>query len=154
MLPLITVDLHGSYVGEALETVESGIRNLPEVGIIVGTSLIEEFERVGGEGQRRDGQPCAGVGRASAALAAAGCGAAGLPAPYAKPAPPCPCPLPLPLQSIPGGVVVRYITGRGLHSAGGAARIKPEVLRLLAERGVPHVEAPGWVEATLAPAAC
>jgi hypothetical protein len=59
-----------------------------------------------------------------------------------------------PLQSIPGGVVVRYITGKGLHSAGGAARIKPEVLRLLAERGMPHVEGPGWVEATLAPAAC
>jgi hypothetical protein len=31
------------------------------------------------------------------------------------------------LQSIPGGVVVRYITGKGLHSMGGAARIKPEV---------------------------
>ena len=31
------------------------------------------------------------------------------------------------LHSIPGGVVVRYITGKGLHSAGGTARIKPEV---------------------------
>ncbi len=31
LLPLIKVDLHGSYVDEALETVQSGIRNLPEV---------------------------------------------------------------------------------------------------------------------------
>ena len=58
-----------------------------------------------------------------------------------------------PLQSIPSGVVVRYITGKGLHSANGAARIKPEVVRLLEERGVPLVEGPGWVEATLAPTA-
>lgn len=34
--------------------------------------------------------------------------------------------LPLWSQSIPGGVVVRYITGKGLHSAEGKARIKPE----------------------------
>ncbi len=53
------------------------------------------------------------------------------------------------MQSIPGGVIVRYITGKGLHSAGGAARIKPEVVRLLSEQGVPFVEGPGWVEATL-----
>jgi len=51
--------------------------------------------------------------------------------------------------------VVRYITGRGAHSTGGTARIKPEVVRLLQERGIPYMEAPnggGWVEATLAPA--
>lgn len=86
-LPHIRVDLHGQTVADALGTVESGIRNLPE--------------------------------------------------------------------SIPGGVVVRYITGKGLHSTGGAARIKPEVVRLLSERGIPFVEAPnggGWVEATLVPA--
>lgn len=58
-------------------------------------------------------------------------------------------------ESIPGGVVVRYITGRGRHSASGVARIKPEVVRVLGEHGVPFVEAPnggGWVEATLVPA--
>ncbi|PSC74687.1 NEDD4-binding 2 isoform B [Micractinium conductrix] len=57
-------------------------------------------------------------------------------------------------ESIPGGVVVRYITGKGRHSAGGAARIRPEVQRLLAEHGIPFVEGPGggWVEATLVPA--
>jgi hypothetical protein len=30
-MPVISVDLHGKFVDEALETVESGIRNLPEV---------------------------------------------------------------------------------------------------------------------------
>ncbi|KAL4439001.1 hypothetical protein ABPG77_006938 [Micractinium sp. CCAP 211/92] len=57
-------------------------------------------------------------------------------------------------ESIPGGVVVRYITGKGKHSASGVARIKPEVVRLLSEHGVSFVEAPnggGWVEATLVP---
>jgi hypothetical protein len=49
--------------------------------------------------------------------------------------------------------VVRYITGKGLHSAGGAARIKPEVLRLLSQRGLPHEDRGGFVEVTLAPAA-
>ena len=50
--------------------------------------------------------------------------------------------------------MVRYITGKGRHSAGGAARIRPEVQRLLAEHGIPFVEGPGggWVEATLVPA--
>lgn len=80
-LPIITVDLHGLHVDEALRLVESGLRSLPE--------------------------------------------------------------------SIPGGVTVRYITGKGLHSAGGAPRIKPEVLRLLAERGVPHEQQGGIVEVTL-----
>ncbi|KAL4452605.1 hypothetical protein ABPG75_008267 [Micractinium tetrahymenae] len=58
-------------------------------------------------------------------------------------------------ESIPGGVVVRYITGKGRHSTSGVARIKPEVVRLLGECGVTFVEAPnggGWVEATLVPA--
>lgn len=82
-LPVISVDLHCAFVHEALETVESGIRNLPE--------------------------------------------------------------------SIPGGVVVRYITGKGLHSAESKARIKPEVIALLQQRGVPYREGPGWVEATLLP---
>lgn len=31
-LPVISVDLHCSFVDEALETVDSGIRNLAEVG--------------------------------------------------------------------------------------------------------------------------
>lgn len=48
-----------------------------------------------------------------------------------------------------GGVVVRYITGKGLHSSAEGPRIRPAVLALLAERGVPHVEGPGWVEATI-----
>lgn len=65
--------------------------------------------------------------------------------------PPSP-PTPHAAQSIPGGVVVRYITGRGRHSADGQAKIKPRVVALLAERGVPYVEGPGWVEATLVPA--
>ena len=30
-LPVISVDLHGCYVDEALRMVESGLRNLPEV---------------------------------------------------------------------------------------------------------------------------
>ena len=59
-----------------------------------------------------------------------------LPTHASKPAHP-PTPRPLPAhsppapnqQSIPGGLVVRYITGRGLHSEGGAARIKPRVRR-------------------------
>ena len=54
-------------------------------------------------------------------------------------------------QTIPSGVVVRYITGQGHHSDGGVARIRPAVLALLAEHRVPHVEGRGWVEATIAP---
>ena len=52
-------------------------------------------------------------------------------------------------QSIPGGVRVRYITGRGAHSAGGEARLRPEVIRLLRHHRVEFEEGPGWVEATL-----
>jgi len=32
------------------------------------------------------------------------------------------------------------VTGKGLHSVGGAARIRPEVVRLLRSRGMEFVE--------------
>jgi hypothetical protein len=38
-LPVISVDLHCAFVHEALETVESGIRNLPEVGLLAAAAV-------------------------------------------------------------------------------------------------------------------
>lgn len=77
------IDLHGRYVDEALEMVETNIRDLP--------------------------------------------------------------------TNFPGGIRMRYITGKGLHSAGGA-RLKPAVMELLESRGIPFVEEPGSVVATFGPA--
>lgn len=48
----------------------------------------------------------------------------------------------------PGGVVVRYITGKGLHSENGA-KIRPAVLSLLQEAGVPYVAWPGCIDVTI-----
>ena len=53
--------------------------------------------------------------------------------------------------NFPGGMRMRYITGKGLHSAGGP-RLKPAVIDLLASRGIPYVEEPGYVVATFQPA--
>ena len=44
---------------------------------------------------------------------------------------------------------MRYITGKGLHSGPGGARIRPAVIKLFGDRGVPFVEGNGWVEATI-----
>lgn len=45
----------------------------------------------------------------------------------------------------PGGVVVRYITGRGAHSDAGA-KLKPAVIALLEDRGVHFAEGKGYVD--------
>lgn len=40
-LPVVAVDLHGLHVGEALQMVGSGVRNLPEVGVqVAGWALV------------------------------------------------------------------------------------------------------------------
>eukprot|EP00887_Chlorella_sp_A99_P006800 scaffold2.g6800.t1 len=52
-------------------------------------------------------------------------------------------------HTIPGGAIVRYITGKGLHSGPDGPRIRPAVMELLASRGVPFVEGGGWLEATI-----
>lgn len=47
--------------------------------------------------------------------------------------------------SVPNGIVVTYVTGRGKHSRDGP-RIKPALKRFFEDHGVPHVEGPGWIE--------
>ena len=51
----------------------------------------------------------------------------------------------LPLIS-PGGVVMRYITGRGAHSGEEGAKIKPAVIALLEQRGVHFAEGVGYID--------
>ncbi len=129
-LPVISVDLHCAFVDEALETVESGIRNLPEVGALV----IGEQQR----GMAWHGMAVSNVLLQLAMHFGDACGAPPHRQLQCLTRPPVCHSVPLSfadallllcpswLQSIPGGVVVRYITGRGLHSADGKARIKPE----------------------------
>ena len=57
----------------------------------------------------------------------------------------------VPVSLCAGGVKIKYITGKGLHSANGA-KIKPSLMEMLADHNIPFVEGPGYVIATFAPA--
>ena len=48
----------------------------------------------------------------------------------------------------PGGMDVRFVTGRGAHSEG-TAQLKPAVIEMLQERGIKHIVGKGYVEALI-----